>query len=689
MDIQKSLQRADFDRRTGRLSKAAQICHEVLAIEPEQPYALYLLGLSEFQSGKKKQGIAAIQQALRFRPEWPEAHHSLGIAFTGLGKLDEAIKSYRRALELKANVAEVHYNLGVALAAQGKLDEAVASYRCALALKPDYIEAHNNLGAVLQEQDRADEAVESYHRMLDLKPDIAEAHYNLGIALKALGKLDAAVASYRRALELKPDYPQALCNLGVALAVDGHLDEAIASYYRALDLKPDYADAHNNLGNALIGQGKWGESISAYRRALELNPDFVKARSNLLLALHYWDRATLADLAAAHAEYDRVHAAPLRSSWQPHEIDRSSERPLRLGFVSGDLGEHPVGFFLIRVLENFDRQQCEIVCYSDRNKKDELTARFMSAASLWRETSNVDDGQLAQSIRADKIDILFDLAGHCAKNRLLVFARKPAPIQVTWAGYVGTTGLAAMDYILADRYEIPREAEQFYSEQVLRMPDGYVCYEAPAYAPSVSALPALSHGFVTFGSFNNPTKIAAPVLETWSTILRRVPQAKLILKYKGMDDKSTVNRLREGFSIHGINPERIECQGWSPHESLLAEYNRVDIALDPFPYGGGLTTCEALWMGVPVVTCPGQTFASRHSLSHLSAAGLTETIGHDRSDYVELAVSLANNLPHLAELRTRMRGRLAASPLCDGRRFARNLMQVVRQIWRKWCGSEF
>jgi predicted O-linked N-acetylglucosamine transferase (SPINDLY family) len=344
-----------------------------------------------------------------------------------------------------------------------------------------------------------------------------------------------------------------------------------------------------------------------------------------------------------------------------------------------------VGYFLIGLLRGLDRAQFQTICYSDRVNKDNLTARLESAAALWRDVYGLSDEALAQQIRSDQIDILFDLAGHTAGNRLLVFARKPAPIQITWAGYVGTTGLKAMDYILADRYEIPAEAESYYTERVLRMPDGYVCYEPPADAPAVAPLPALTQGAVTFGSFNNPAKITSPVIEVWAKLLQRLPQSRLVLKYRGMDDASLVGRLTEEFSSQGIEPGRIECLGWSPQRPLLAEYGRLDLALDPFPYNGGLTTCEALWMGVPVITCPGETFASRHSLSHLSNVGLTETIAKDLDAYVDLAVTWAMDLPRLAALRASLRPQMRASPLCDTQRFAENWMLILRNAWRDWC----
>jgi predicted O-linked N-acetylglucosamine transferase (SPINDLY family) len=359
---------------------------------------------------------------------------------------------------------------------------------------------------------------------------------------------------------------------------------------------------------------------------------------------------------------------------------------LRVGLVSPDFGRHPVGFFLIRCLENLDRSQVEVVCYNDRFAEDALTARFRSAAASWRPVHGASDLQLTEQILADRIDVLFDLTGYTAYNRLLVFARKPAPIQITWAGYVGTTGMEAMDYLLADCQEIPPEAEVHYRERVLRMPDGYVCYDPPAYAPTVAPLPALAGGHVTFGSFNNPTKLNPPLLQTWARILHRVPQSRLVLKFKGMDDPALARDILGQFAAQGIDATRIECLGWSPHAASLAEYGRVDLALDPFPYSGGLTTCESLWMGVPVITCPGETFAGRHALSHLTSGGLTETIAGDLDEYVALAVKLAMDLPRLALLRAGLRTQTAQSPLCDGPRFAANWTRLLRGVWRDWCG---
>jgi predicted O-linked N-acetylglucosamine transferase (SPINDLY family) len=547
-------------------------------------------------------------------------------------------------------------------------------------LNPEYVEAHNNLGVALKNQGKLEEAAACYRRALELKPDYAEAHNNLGNALKNQGKLGGAIACYRRVLELRPDHAKAHNNLGLAAWDQGKLDEAAAYCRRALELKPDFAEAHNNLGNVLRNQGKLEEAVGCYRRALELKPDYVAAHSNLLLTLQYYAGVTPAALAEAHAEYDRRHAAPLRGTVAQPEKFRDRRGRLRLGFVSPDLGQHPVGLFLVSVLENLGS---ETICYSDRNVEDDVTHRLQAAATQWRNVFGMSDQRLAQQIRADSVDILFDLAGHTARNRLLVFARRPAAIQITWAGYAGTTGLKEMDYLLADRYEVPPGAERHYREQVLRMPDSYVCYDPPAYASPVTRLPALERGQVTLGCFNNVAKVTPQVVEVWAKILRRLPEARLVLKYTGWNDRGVARRYAELFAAHGIDPGRLEFLGHSPHAELLAEYNRIDLALDPFPYSGGLTTCEALWMGVPVVTCPGETFASRHSLSHLCGVGLTETIAQDLDEYVERAVRWASDLPRLSVVRAGLRARMAASPLCDGKRFATNLLSILRDVWQR------
>jgi predicted O-linked N-acetylglucosamine transferase (SPINDLY family) len=355
---------------------------------------------------------------------------------------------------------------------------------------------------------------------------------------------------------------------------------------------------------------------------------------------------------------------------------------LRLGFVSPHFAFHPVGYFLVRLLENLPKSQFDVVCYSDTASADALTSRLQMHSTKWFDVRSWSDERLAQQIRQDEVDILFDLAGHTPGNRLLVFARKPAPIQMTWLDYVGTTGLSAIDYIIADPRQIPPGAESYYTEKVLRLPYDYICFDPPPDAPPVNSLPALENEFVTFASFNILPKVTPQMIAIWARILKEVPRSRLMLKNGGFDNPQVAARLRQQFIEKEIDPQRIVFEGRSPHSELLSTYNKVDIGLDTFPYNGGLTTCEALWMGVPVVTFPGEIFASRHGLAHLTAAGITETIASSLEDYVKIAAALAGNLIELNALRTGLRARVASSPLCDGSEFAKKFSGLLRETWR-------
>jgi protein O-GlcNAc transferase len=706
---------------TGRSAEAAACFRKAVELSPGFAQAHYNLGTACQELGQGDEAIAAFERAIELEPNYAAAYNNLGSSLQAAGRIDEAIARYRRAIELMPELAEAHYNLGTALQAQEANDEAIACYERAVQLRPDYAEAYGNLGAVLQARGETDRAIACYREAVHRKPSLAEAHHNLAAALCSQGAMAEAVAAYRQATALKPDsfeaqlglgsllkelgqigeaiacFDQALrikpdsvdahLNRGIALQIEGRISDARAAYQQALEHKPDSPQAHNNLGNAIKDEGKPHEALPCYRRALEIDPDYTVARDNLLMTLQYCDGVTPAGLAEEHAEYERQHALPLRSAWQPHANVRDPERPLRLGFVSGDLGRHPVGSFLIQAFENLDRRQYEAFCYSDRLRPDEVTARFKAAAAGWHEIATTKDELVDELIRADKIDILFDLVGHTAHNRLLVFARKPAPIQISWIGYEGTTGLSAIDYLLADRHEIPPSAESFYREKVLRLPDSYVCYDRPGDAPAVADLAADRWGHVTFASFNNQAKITPRVAEVWARILARVPQSRLVLKYSGMSDPAVSGYFTRLFAAQGIDESRLLLIDRSPYAGYFSSYGEVDIALDPFPFAGGITSCHAMWMGVPVITCPGETFASRHGLSYLSAVGFTETIARDLDEYVEMAVGLAGDLPRLRALRSSLRERMAGSPLCDGKRFAANLMALLREVWRQWCNN--
>jgi predicted O-linked N-acetylglucosamine transferase (SPINDLY family) len=571
----------------------------------------------------------------------------------------------------------------------GRLELAGEIYRRILEAEPEHAETMNALGVAVLHRGRIREAGEWFRRALQCAPGDAMAHSNLGLVLHAEGRLAEAADHLQQALRLQPANFEARNNLGLVHLAGGELDAAGQCFEAVCQGMPSQALAWANLASVRQAQGLIDEAIGCYRRARELNPGDATIHSSYLNTLQYRADVTLAGLQAAHDEFELRHARPLRATWRSHANGPDPNRGLRLGFVSPHFRKHPVGYFLLALLESLDGGQCEAICYSDTKMPDAVTSRFSTAASAWHEVSGLSDSELVEKIRVDRIDILFDLAGHTSGNRLLVFACKPAPLQVTWLDYVGTTGLSAMDYILADCYEIPPNAEPYYPERVLRMPDGYICYAPPPNAPVVGPLPAIQHGTITFGSLNNPAKISDLVVRLWAKILCRTPGSRLILKYNGLESCGARSRLHRLFAEAGVDTARVELLGGSALAEHLGCYHRIDIALDPLPYNGGLTTCESLWMGVPVVTCPGESFAGRHSLSHLSALGFTETIAGNPDEYVDIAVRLAGDLPRLAEIRARLRSQMAASPLCDGKRFAENLMRLLRREWREWCEKQW
>ncbi|MFN5755655.1 MAG: tetratricopeptide repeat protein [Planctomycetia bacterium] len=602
------------------------------------------------------------------------------------GRRDEAERIYREILDADPDDRDALHLLGVAAYQAGRHDEALGLIQLAIAADGSHATFHNSLGAVYQALGDLPRAVSAYQTSILLDMDYADAHGNLGLVLRELGRAAESAESLRRALQLKPGNPNLLNSLGITLRSLGRIAEAADCYRGALVSREAFWEPHSNLGNILKDECRTAEAIAHYRRAIELAPQVPLITSNLLCALHYRDGITAGELAAAHDEFEKSFGEPLRSAWKPHDNDRDLDRPLRLGFLSPDLHRHPVGYFLVGLVEHLDHAQASVFCYSTGGTPDDLSARLRAAATEWRDVGPLTDEAIAESIRDDSIDILFDLAGHTGNNRLLVMGHKPAPVQVTWAGYVGTAGLAAIDYLLADRFEVPPELEHHYREKVLRMPAAYVCYEPPA-TPPVAPLPAFERGHVTFGSFSNPAKLGPQIAAPWARILDRVPNSRLVLKYRGLDDPLHARRLRGYFAAQGIDPARVDVQGDSRQPELLPHYDRLDIALDPFPYGGGVTTLEALWMGVPVVTLPGETFASRHALTHLSNVGIEGTIARDLDHYVDLAVALAAALPALAAIRAGLRERMAASPLCDGERFASDFLRVMRGAWREWASD--
>jgi len=601
------------------------------------------------------------------------------------GRLREAEHACRQALQADPRHVDSLHLLGAIAGRAGHPQASLTLFDQTLALSPEFAEAHCNRGAALAVLGRMDEAEEAVRRSLALKPDYAEAWFGLGNLRAVQGAEDDAIEAFRQALKLQPDNAQAWTNMGISLQRQGKLDEAVAAYERARAILPGVALIHYNLAIALLIQGRTDEAAAGCRRAVELDPRYVLAHSNLVTCMTYQAGNSAADLLAAHRAWDWAHSEALKPPSPVYPNGRDPERRLKIGYVSGDFHAHPVGWLLTNVLPAHDKTQVEVFCYANDPLTDGVTERLKAAADHWRDVAGLTDEALAALVRQDGIDILVDLSGHTDKNRLLTFARRPAPVQASWLGYPGTTGLLAMDYLIMDAVTAPAGAEAWCAEALVRLPHGRFCYAPPADAPPVAER---AQGPVTFGSFNNLAKVGPDVVRLWARVLAAVPQSRLVLKWKALSQVSVRERLTAAFAAEGIGADRLELRGQSPHADMLAQYGDIDIALDPFPYSGGMTSAEALWMGVPVVTFPQDRIASRQTVAFLTELGLTDLAAASEDDYVRIAAGLAADPERRADLRRTLRPRMAASPLTDGAQFTPDLEAAYRRMWRRWCAGE-
>jgi len=683
--LQQQIESGMSHHRAGRLAEAERIYRQVLARQPDHADALHLLGVLAMQMGRLDEALELIRRAVRIKPDFADAYVNLGNALVDKRQFDEAIAAYRQAIRLKPVYAEAHSSLGITLMHAGRLDEAIASHRQATRLKPELADAHYNLGIALQGGGQLDQAIAAYRQAIRLKPDFGQAHGNLGIALVDAGQLDEAIAAYRQSIRLNPDLAEVHSNLGNALQDKGQLDEAIACHRQAIRINPDYAKAHNNLGNALKDMGQLDQAIVSYHQAMLLKPDYASAHGNLVFTVQYHPGFDGRMIHEELVRWNQQHAEPLRKFIQPHANSRDPDRRLRIGYVSPDFREHVVGQNLLPLFRRHDHRQMEIFCYSNVLKPDTLTEQLRRHADAWRRIAGLSDSQAADLIRQDGIDILVDLALHTSNSRLAVFAYKPAPVQATFAGYPGSTGLNTIDYRLTDPYlDPPGLNDQFYSERSIHLPDSFWCYDPLATGVAVNALPAQADGHVTFGCLNNFCKVNEQVLRLWAHVLKTVDRSRLMMLCpEGSHRQSLLDLLQR----QGIHPDRIELIAHRARPQYLELYHRIDIGLDTFPYNGHTTSLDSFWMGVPVITFVGQTVVGRAGLSQLTNLGLPELIAQTPEQYVQIAADLAGDLPRLAELRRTLRARMEASPLMDAPRFARNIEAAYRQMWRNYCDA--
>jgi protein O-GlcNAc transferase len=655
------------------------------AIDLAPANAAYHFSMANIQlsTGHMAKAAECCEQTLRLDPSHPQAHNSLGVIFQGLGNMEEAIANYRHALRINPENLSALNNLATALLHQKQFTEAIDCLQQALRIKPDYVMAHINLGNVLKDQGKFAEAVECFQKAAGINPRMPEAHFNLGNALLDQGEYAAAAGSFRNALQCNPSHAETHYNLGKTQEQQGFLDEAIASYQNALRLRPDFAAAHINLGNVLKEQGRLDEAISSFQEARKLEPENQAWQSNFLYTLLYHPRYDAQAILAEHRRWEQESTHNLPAVAPTFGNHPDSERRLRIGYISPDFRNHVNGDIVWPLVRHHEQRQFELFLYSNRAKPDGVTLQFRQKADRWREIAGWLDDRVADTIRRDGIDILVDVTVHMAGNRLPVFARKSAPLQVTYAGYPGTTGLRAVDYRLTDPYlDPPGLFEDCYAEKTYRLPNTFWCYDPSHEEPAVNHLPALANGFITFGCLNNFCKVNDDVLELWAPVLRAVPQARLSLLAQ---EGSHRERTRALLARHGITGDRIDFFSRRPRTEYLALNHQIDIGLDTLPYNGHVTSLDSLWMGVPVVTLVGKTVVGRAGLSQLSNLGLTALAATTPEEFTRLAVELAGDMPRLKELRASLRNRMKQSPLMDAASFTRAVEEAYRTMWRQWC----
>ena len=702
--------------QVGKNDIALQCLNEAIRLDPAIPAYFNMRGLVSSALGNVDGAMQDFRHAIKLQPDFADAYNSLGVTLKKANNLDGAIDAYRKAVQLNPEMAMAHNNLANSLKEKGSIDEAVEHYQRALQLQPGFAEAHNNLGTLCVARDELVLAEQQFQQALSGRPGYSEALSNLGVVHKKRGDLEGAKYYFRKALETNPGYsaartnlasvlnaeneyyaaidecrkaletspesPEAYFNLGLAFKELGLPTKALKYFETAVQLRPDYAGAYNGIANIYRDQGRYELAEKYYRQGLEHDPDNHEVHSNLLFVMSHHVLVTPDELLQAHRQWADIHCREGRAHrFRIHRNSRSLNRRLRIGYVSPDFRRHAVSFFLEPLLAAHDNSSYEIYAYAEVSNPDGFTERCRAAVDHWCNTVGMSDAALAGRVAEDQIDILVDLAGHTAGNRLKVFAWKPAPVQVTYLGYCATTGLDEMDYWITDEVIHPVNTHEKAVETIIRLPRCWVCYQAPSGAPAVQ-IP--ERDSVIFGCFNDRSKITNEVVRTWAAILKQVPEARLLLKARQYADDGIKAVLLDAFQQQGVNKGRIVFQTLSLPDEYMAAYSDVDIALDPFPRHGGVTTADTLWMGVPVVTLIGERFIERHCASLLTAMGGEAWIAATPDQYIEIAVSLARHKEQRIAMRVSQRQRMADSPLCDAVGMAHAIEQAYREMWRQY-----
>lgn len=710
--------------QTGELARAIQALRLAAELAPDAPGPVANLGSALREAAQPKEALIAFDRAIALGTSDPNIQNNRALCLQDLGRIRSAEAGFRRAIELAPDFADAHNNLGIIQARRAKYDEAIASFERALQLRGPFAQGYNNMACAYRDRGDKETSLEWFDQALILDPDYAEGWTNLGDALIDLGRTRDGVLAYQRSLaisnsslllrnkvsgllidegrlgeaekqldeniQLSPDDAASLSNRATVKMMLGRMEEAITDLHEALKIKNDMAGALANMGNAYLSLGQLDLAVENYRAALDIDPTASRTHSNFMLSLLYNPRTTGPELRAESERWGRRIEAEVPAQ-TGHANSRDPGRKLRIGYISPDFRDHSLAFFVLPYLKAHDRSQVEIHLYAEVRNVDSFTEQYIAAADGWRVTVGLSDDEVAEMIRADGIDILVEQASHTANNRVGVLARKPAPIQM--ANNVVTTGLERVDYFLTDPWLSPDGAEAGFTEELIRLDRCAWVYAPPPEAPVPAPPPVQANGYVTFGSYNNVTKVTEQTIATWSRVLAGVPGSRLILKSATLRDAIARERYLSLFAEHGITADRIDLkEPVRRREDHLASYGDIDIALDPAPFNGHTTTCEALWMGVPVITLAGAggepTLApARVGVTMLNAVGLPQLIAGNEEEFVEIATSLALAPEQIAAYRSTIRLKMQGSPLCDAQGLARAYEQAFRGAWRNWCAS--
>ena len=706
----------------GKLADAVACYQSLINSHPDNYLAYFNLGVSLSGMGNGGQATLAYQTALRIKPDFSHAHFNLAILLQHQGQIEEAEQHYMQTLEINASHFAALCNLGLLYQSKGLLEQAKTQFQQALLINPQHAPTHHNMGLLAYQQDDLGSARSHFLQALQLRPDAAETLVCLGDVNKKQNHLVEAEANYRQAISLQSSLARAYCNLGVLLndqaryaeAISiyqqgirqdaasavlqnnlgntyksvNRLSEALACYQEALRLAPDVAETHSNLATLLAIQGKFDEAENSYRQSLQLDGKNEQAYSNFLFLLNYHPERSSAEIFSAYQDYERKFALPLKektSLFGIHDINRNQQRRLKIAYISPDYCRHPVQHFLEPLLDHHNKQEFEVYAYAELGHEDAVTARYKNSVDHWIPITGMSDLEVCQRIRADGIDILVDLAGHTANNRLHVLARKPAPIQVSWLGYGYTTGLSVIDYFLTDEICAPPGSEHLFAEKIWRIPKPSLAYRPATGMGEVSALPALGNAHITFGTLTRAIRINDKTIKVWAEILHRVANARLLIDSANFQDEDLRASLLTRFSAHGIAASRLEIGFHSPPWDTLRQ---IDIGLDCFPHNSGTTLFETLYMGVPYVTLAGRPSMGLLGSSILHGLGQTDWIASSEEEYVEIAVSLAGKLPQLAETRAGLRQKMVQSALMNEADLAKKIEAAYRSMWQQWCSEQ-